>query len=64
MASKIQAYVDAIGAQQTTDASGMAAYRLSLYTAMSQGIIDEIKQNARCSGNDSHGDSHDDVKIV
>lgn len=46
MAAKIQAAVDAIGGQQTSDAAGMAAYRLSLYTAMSKGIIDEIVANS------------------
>lgn len=27
-------------------------------------IINEITTYARCSGNDSHGDSHDNVQIV
>ncbi len=46
MAIRIQTAVDAIGGQQTSDAAGMSAYRLSLYTAMSQGIIDEIVANS------------------
>lgn len=46
MASKIQAHVDAIGEQQTEDAAGIAAYRTNLYTAMCQGIIDEIVANS------------------
>ena len=27
-------------------------------------IINEITGNAKCSGNDSHGDTHDDVGII
>jgi hypothetical protein len=46
MANKIKSAVDAIGGQQTSDAAGMDAYRMSLYTAMSQGIIDEIVANS------------------
>lgn len=46
MADYIKTHVDAIAGQQTTDAAGMDAYRMSLYTAMSQGIIDEIIANS------------------
>jgi hypothetical protein len=46
MAGRIQAAVDAIAGQQTTDAAGMAGYRMNLYTAMSQGIIEEIVANS------------------
>lgn len=42
MAAHIKTHVDAIAGEQTTDAAGMDAYRMILYTAMSQGIIDEI----------------------
>lgn len=46
MANRIETYVDAIAGQQTTDGAGMAAYRLALYQAMCQGIIDEIVANS------------------
>ena len=33
-------------------------------TALANAIVDEITANARCSGNDSNGDSHGNVQIV
>ncbi len=35
-----------------------------LAVAIANAVVDEIQQNAKCKGNDSHGDSHDDVGIV
>lgn len=32
--------------------------------AIANAVVDEIQQNARCAGSDSHGDSHDSVQIV
>lgn len=58
MAAKVKAAVDAVGAHQSSDPAGQDAYRLQVYTAMCQGIIEEITQNGHAVGTDSRGDSH------
>lgn len=46
MAAKVQAAIDAVDAVQTSDPAALAAYRLAIYTAMCQGIIEEIVANS------------------
>lgn len=39
-------------------------YMLSWAAAIAEAVVEEITTNARCSGSDSHGDSHSDVQII
>lgn len=60
-------YVDAVGAQQTSDGGTAVDYGWQILLADSQAIVDYIHSNARCSGTDDGtygGDSHDNVQIV
>lgn len=41
-----------------------ADYWGAIATAISSTTVSHIQVNARCSGIDSHGDSHDNVQIV
>lgn len=57
-------YVDAVGAQQTSNEDVAVDYGWLILLADSKAIVDYIQADARCSGSDSHGDSHDNVQIV
>jgi len=46
MAARVKAAIDAIPAQQNSDGAGMDDYRTQLFTAMCQGIIEEIVANS------------------
>lgn len=46
------------GCRDTTD------YMLKWAEAIAEAVVEEITTNARCSGNDSDGDSHDNVQII
>jgi hypothetical protein len=46
MAEKVKAAVDAVAPVQSSDANVLATYRLEIYTAMCQGIIEEIVANS------------------
>lgn len=59
-----KAAVDAVACNQTSDAGSAQAYRDAILLADSQAIVDYIHSNARCSGADSGGHSHDNVTIV
>lgn len=56
-------YVDAVAAQQTSDAGIATSYGDAILLADSTAIVDYIQANARCIGSDSRGDSHD-LQIV
>ena len=56
-------YVDAVGAQQTSDGSTAVDYGWQILLADSKAIVDYIQLNARSVGSDSRGDSHD-LQIV
>lgn len=57
-------YVDAVGAAQGSDAGATVNYGYQILLADSRAIVDYIHGNAVCSGDDSHGDSHDNVRIL
>ncbi|MGE3549639.1 MAG: hypothetical protein AB7I29_07045 [Geobacter sp.] len=57
-------YVDAVAAQQTNNEGTAVDYGWLILLADSQAIVDYIQANARCSGTDSSGDTHDSVQIV
>lgn len=44
--------------------TGSYGYADELAEAIAWGVIDEITTNAKCSGVDSNGDTHDAVGIV
>jgi len=44
--------------------TGTYAFATKLAEALANAIVDEITTNAKCSGADSNGDSHDAVSIV
>ena len=46
MATKVKAAIDAVEAVQTSDPTALTAYRMAIYTAMCQGIIEEIVANS------------------
>jgi hypothetical protein len=57
MASKIIAQLDALG--YTVEDLYNDNVRRRIWEAICQGIIEEITQNARAVGTDSHNDSHE-----
>ena len=44
--------------------TGTYAFATKLAEAIANAIVDEITANAKCSGADSNGDTHDSVSIV
>lgn len=46
MKSRIEAYMAAVGAVQTSDAGTAQGYRDAMLLALCKGIVDEIQQNA------------------
>jgi len=59
--SNIKSTLNATGHYDFTETLG---YAEEMINAIVDGIIDEITSNAKCSGSDSRGDSHDNVGIV
>lgn len=57
-------YVDAVAAQQTSSEGTAVDYGAAVLLADSRAIVDYIQANARCSGSDSHGDTHESVQII
>lgn len=52
-------YVDAVAAQQGSDAGQAISYGDAILLADSQAIVDYIQGNAKAVGTDSHGDTHE-----
>ncbi|MES2048846.1 MAG: hypothetical protein V4447_10625 [Pseudomonadota bacterium] len=57
MATRIEAYMAAVPAQQIVGPGAIGGYRNALMIAMCQGIIDEITQDAVVHTVDSRGDT-------
>ena len=44
--------------------NGVHAWAGKLAEAVANAVVDEIQENARCSGTDSNNNSHENVRIV
>ena len=59
LAAMRKQYVDAVGAPQTYDTAAAIGHGDVVLEADSRAIVDYIKSNAKATGSDSDGDSHD-----